>query len=163
MGGARYFMLMKDEFSSHMFVYLLSSKGHVLSKMKEFINEVGIQTQKRVQRIRSDNGTEFKNQGMRILCQMEGIMQEFSAPMTPQQNGCIERANRTVAETARSILQASELPLALWGEAINTAVYLRNRTTNSHTKDKTPYELFYGRKPDLAHLMRFGEEVHVLD
>lgn len=100
---------------------------------------------------------------MKVFCEFEGIHQEFSAPNTPQQNGEIERANRTILETARTLCQASKLPLSVWAEAVNSAAYLRNRVPNKKTGDKTPYELFHGRKPDLSNLMKFGQEVFVLD
>lgn len=76
-------------------------------------------------------------------------MKEYSAPYTAQQNGEAERANRTVIETARTILKASGLGLSLWGEAVFTAVYLRNRLTNSRNPEKTPFELFFGKRPVL--------------
>lgn len=111
--GYKYFMLIRDKYSTYLFVRFLSTKAHVLMTLKKFIDEVAIETQKRIQIIRSDNGTEFKNQGMSCLCAKEGIIQEFSAPRTPQQNGEIERANRTIIETARAMLQASKLNLFL--------------------------------------------------
>lgn len=163
LGGAQYFMLIKDEYSGYMHVYFLTTKAHIYDKIRQYVNEVSIKTQKRVKSIRSDNGTEFKNQGMTVLCSKEGILQEFSAPRTPQQNGMIERANRTIGETARTMLQSSKLPLGLWAEAVNSAVYLRNRMTNSVNRDKTPFELFFGHKPSLSHVMPFGQEVYVLD
>lgn len=162
-GGAKYFVLIKDEFSSYMNVYFIGSKTQTIHKIKDYLTEASAETHKRVRYIRSDNGTEFKNQAMKLLCASEDIIQEFSAPLTPEQNGEIERANRTVIETARSLLQASGLPLNMWSEAVNTAVYLRNRVTNKRTPQKTPYELFYQRKPDLSHLIVFGQEVHILD
>lgn len=163
LSGSKYFMLIKDEFSGYMFVYFMATKSHVYQKIEQFVKEASITTQKRVKIIRSDNGLEFKNQGMTVLCAKEGIIQEFSAPYTPEQNGLIERANRTIGETARTMLQASELSLSLWAEAVNTAVYLRNRMTNSVNKEKTPFELFLGHKPDLSHIVPFGQEVHVID
>lgn len=162
-GGAVYFLLLRDEFSGYMFVELLTHKSHVLARIKKFINDTAVQTQTRVKILRSDNGTEFKNQGMKVLCDKENIVQEFSAPRTPQQNGEAERANRTVIETARSMLQGTDLPLSLWAEAICTAVYVRNRVSNSRSRGNTPFELFTGKRPDLAHLIKFGQEVHVLD
>lgn len=61
------------------------------------------------------------------------------------------------------MLQSSKLPLFLWGESVLTAVYLRNRVTNKRTKESTPYELFYGKRPTYAHLIEFGQELQVLD
>lgn len=161
--GSKYFMLLRDEYSTYTFVRFFSHKSHVLNSIRTFVNDVTTLTQKKVKIFRSDNGTEFKNQGMKVLCEFEGIQQEFSAPNTPQQNGEIERANRTILETARSMCQASKLTLSVWAEAVNAAVYIRNRVPNKRTGEKTPYELFHGRKPDVSNLMKFGQEVHVLD
>lgn len=161
--GYKYFMVVKDEYSSYRWVRFFCSKSHVLNAIRKFLNEVAVQTQKRVKIIRSDNGTEFKNQGIQVLCEFEGIIQEFSAPRTAQQNGEIERTNRTILETARTMFQATSLPLALWAEAVNSAVYVRNRIPNKRTGDVTPYELFHGRKPDVSNLVKFGQEVYILD
>lgn len=163
MSGSKYFMLLRDEYSTYTFARFFSHKSHVLNSIRTFVNDVTTLTQKKVKIFRSDNGTEFKNQGMKVFCEFEGIQQEFSAPNTPQQNGEIERANRTILETARSMCQASKLTLSIWAEAVNAAVYIRNRVPNKRTGERTPYELFHGRKPDLSNLMKFGQEVHVLD
>lgn len=163
LGGAQYFMLVRDEFSSYLHVYFMGAKSQVLHALKKYINEASVQTQSKVQIIRSDNGLEFKNTGVKLLCESEGIIQEFSAPFTAQQNGEIERANRTIIETARTMLSSSKLPLSLWGEAVLTAVYLRNRMPNGRTGNKSPFELFYGRPAVYSHLIEFGKEIHVLD
>lgn len=163
LGGTRYFLLARDEFSTYLHVYFLASKTQVVDIMRRYVTETSVATQKKVKILRSDNGSEFRNVAMTQLCQSEGIIQEFSSPHTPQQNGEIERANRTIIESARAMLQASGLPLSLWGEAVNTAVFLKNRLTNKRTADKTPYEIFYGRQPDYSYLIEFGQEVHVLD
>ncbi|KAI3742393.1 hypothetical protein L1987_60073 [Smallanthus sonchifolius] len=64
----------------------------------------------KVRRIRSDNGTEFKNNLMELFCLKKGIRHEFSAPYTPQQNGVAERKNRTLIETARTMLSNAKIP-----------------------------------------------------
>ncbi|MGI4673391.1 hypothetical protein ACR2XN_28405 [Klebsiella pneumoniae] len=79
-----------------------------------------------MRRIRSDNGTEFKNSVMREFCEEKGIMHEFSAPRTPQQNGVVERKNRTLFEAARTLLGESKLPTYFWAEAVNTACFTQN-------------------------------------
>lgn len=163
LGGAQHFLLIRDEFSTYMFVYFIASKAQVPDMIQMFINEASVATQKRVRVIRSDNGSEFRNIAMTQICQAEGIVQEYSSPYTPMQNGEIERANRSVIESARAMLLESGLPDRLWGEAINTAVYLKNRLTNKRTANQTPYELFHGRAPDYSHLIEFGQQVHVLD
>lgn len=85
----------------------------------------------------------------------KSIHHQMSAPSTPAQNGLIERDNRTVVESARSMLTANRLPQKLWGEAIQTAVYLLNISTNGRS-DRTPYEMVFGRKPCGSHMRVFG-------
>nr|GEV40289.1 retrovirus-related Pol polyprotein from transposon TNT 1-94 [Tanacetum cinerariifolium] len=71
--------------------------------------------------IRSDNGTEFKNNDLNQFCGIKGIKREFSVPRTPQQNVINERKNRTLIEAARTMLADSLLPIPFWAEAVNTA------------------------------------------
>jgi len=163
LSGSKYFMLAKDEHSSYMHVFFMGSKSQVIHAMKKYIDTASVQTQRKVQIVRSDNGSEFKNTGFKLMCEAEGIVQEFSAPYTAPQNGEAERANRTVIETARTMLQASGLPLSLWAESVLTAVYLRNRIVNRQSGNRTPYEIFHGKPPSYSHLIEFGRELHVLD
>lgn len=85
----------------------------------------------------------------------QGIRYETSAPHTPEQNGGSERANSTIVEGARSLLYAKDLPLELWGEAISCAVYVLNRVT-SKAAPNTPFQNWYGTKPDVSNLRMFG-------
>ncbi|WVZ54874.1 hypothetical protein U9M48_005618 [Paspalum notatum var. saurae] len=62
---------------------------------------------------------------------------------------------------ARSMIKAKGLPGMFWGEAINTAVYILNRTTSKGTGGKTPYELWNGTTPAVHHLRTFGCVAHV--
>nr|GEX80998.1 uncharacterized mitochondrial protein AtMg00810-like [Tanacetum cinerariifolium] len=77
--------------------------------------------------IRCDNGTEFKNREMNQFCEMKGIMRQFSVARTSQQNRVAERRNRTLIEAARTMLAGSQLPTIFWAEAFNTACYVQNR------------------------------------
>jgi hypothetical protein len=61
-------------------------------------------------------------------------------------------------EAARSMILTSRLEKKYWSEAINTAVYLLNRTTNRRLNGITPYELWTGQKPDLSHIRILGTE-----
>jgi transposase InsO family protein len=108
--------------------------------------------------LKTDNGLEFVNERMETLLREKGIVHLTSAPYTPEQNGVIERDNRTVQEAARSTLAMSNLDTKYWAEAVSTAVYLLNRTTNRRLKGVTPFELWKGFKPDLRHIRIFGTE-----
>jgi hypothetical protein len=90
-----------------------------------------------------------------------GIRHETSVPQTPQQNGVAERQMRTIVEMARSMLHGANLSTELWAEASNAAVYILNRVYSSTAlEEKTPYEMWYGKKPNLAHVRIFGSTVY---
>ncbi|GKF76458.1 retrovirus-related pol polyprotein from transposon TNT 1-94 [Tanacetum coccineum] len=79
-----------------------------------------------------------------------------SVPRTPQQNGIIKRPNRTLVETARTMLIFSKALMFLWAEAVATACYTQNRSLIHTPHNKTPYELVHDKKPDLTFLRVFG-------
>ncbi|GJU38864.1 retrovirus-related pol polyprotein from transposon TNT 1-94, partial [Tanacetum coccineum] len=85
-----------------------------------------------------------------------GIFHQKSVPRTPQQNGVIERRNRTLVETARTMLIFSKAPMFLWAEVVATACYTQNRSLIHTRHNKTPYELVHDKKPDLTFLQVFG-------
>ena len=85
-----------------------------------------------------------------------GIKRHFTSPYTPQQNGVVERRNRTLMEMTRSILKHMQVPNYMWGEAIRHSTYLLNRVATRVLKDKTPYEAYRGKKPNINHLKTFG-------
>ncbi|GJS27045.1 retrovirus-related pol polyprotein from transposon TNT 1-94 [Tanacetum coccineum] len=86
----------------------------------------------------------------------EGIEHQTSTPRTPEQNGVVERQNRTLVEAARMMLSASKLPLFFWAEAIATACYTQNRSIIIPTHEKMAYHIINDRKPSIKHLHIFG-------
>lgn len=114
------------------------------------------QFERPVKRFQCDGGREFDNQDVRKLFKENGVQFIITNPYTPEQNGCAERTNRTVVETARTMLLAKNLPKLLWAEAVNTAVYVFNRTGPSGVEGKTPYELYTERSSNLKTFHVFG-------
>eukprot|EP00253_Pinus_taeda_P032251 PITA_32251 len=92
------------------------------------------------------------------FCKSHRIVQQYTVPHTPQQNGVAERKNRTLVECARSMLQGKGMSNSFWAEAINTAVYLKNRSPTRYLGFKTPFEDLYGFKPVVNHLRVFGSK-----
>ncbi|GKA61923.1 ribonuclease H-like domain-containing protein [Tanacetum coccineum] len=92
-----------------------------------------------------------------------GIKKEFSVAKTSQQNGVTERKNKTLIEAARTMLAYSKLPTTFWAKAVNTACYVQNRVLVIKPHNKTPYELFLGRKPALSFMKPFGCPVTILN
>ena len=92
---------------------------------------------------------------MESFCTRSGISQEFSAPITPQQNGVVERKNRVIQEMARAKLYSKDVARNLWEEAINTACHTVNRVYFRPGTKKTPYELWKRKKPNVKYFRIF--------
>nr|GEZ17257.1 retrovirus-related Pol polyprotein from transposon TNT 1-94 [Tanacetum cinerariifolium] len=107
-------------------------------------------------RVRIDNDTEFKKKTLAKFFDEVGITQQFSAARTPQQNGVVERRNRTLVEAARTMLTFANLPSFLWAEAIATVCFTQNHSIIYKCFDKTPYELINKRKPNIKFFRVFG-------
>ena len=154
--GYRYFVLFKDDFSRYRRVYFMKGKSEVSSKLEEMLAEART-SGNTVKELLSDNGLEFDNEKVRKILQQHGVKQRLITPYTPQQNGCAERDNRTLVEAARAMLYAhSHLPKRLWAELVNTAAYIINRTGVSAVEGKSPFELWFGKKPSIKHLKVIG-------
>ena len=160
-GGARYFCTFKDDFSHYRRVYFLRDKSEVKDKLKDFLSFVKTSSGNNVKILLTDGGKEYDNQEVRAILNAAGIEHRKTAPYTSQQNGIAERENRFIVESARSMINAKRLPLKLWAEAVNTAVYVLNRTGSSPVPGKTPYELWYGKQDTVDNLHVFGTECFV--
>ncbi|GKA42068.1 putative ribonuclease H-like domain-containing protein [Tanacetum coccineum] len=158
-----YCLVVTDDFSRFSWVFFLATKDETSEILKTFITGIENLIDLRVKVIRCDNGTEFKNRVMNQFCEMKGIKREFSVARTPQQNGVAERKNRTLIEAARTMLADLKLPTTFWAEAVNTACYVQNRVLVIKPHNKTPYELFLGRKPALSFMRPFGCPVTILN
>ncbi|GKE07456.1 ribonuclease H-like domain-containing protein [Tanacetum coccineum] len=100
---------------------------------------------------------------MNQFCEMKGIKREFSVARMLQQKGVAERKNRTLIEAARTMLAYSKLLTTFWAEAVNTACYVQNRVLVFKPHNKTPYELFQGRKPAINFMRPFRCPVIILN
>jgi hypothetical protein len=116
----------------------------------------------RIKKIRSDNGIEFKNSQIEGFLEEEGIKHEFSSPYTPQQNGVVERKNRTLLDMIRTMLDEYKTPDQFWVEAINTACYSINRLYLHWILKKTSYELLSGKNPNVSYFRFFGSKCFIL-
>ncbi|GJX51796.1 putative ribonuclease H-like domain-containing protein [Tanacetum coccineum] len=158
-----YGLVVTDDYCRFSWVFFLATKDATSGILKSFITGVENLIDQRVKVIRCDNGTEFKNKEMNQFCKRKGIKREFSVARTPQQNGVAKRKNRTLIEAARTMLADSKLPTTFWAEAVNTACYVQNRVLVTKPHNKTPYELFLGRKPALGFMRSFRYPVIILN
>nr|GEV13539.1 hypothetical protein [Tanacetum cinerariifolium] len=114
-------------------------------------------------RVRTDNGTEFKNKTLAKFFDEVGITQQFSAARTPQQYGVMESKSRTLVKAARTMLTFANLPSFFWAEAISTAYFTQNRLIIHKCFDKTPYELMNKRKPNIKFFRVFRCRCYLLN
>ena len=115
-----------------------------------------------MKKIRSDNESEFKNLQVEEYLEEEGIKHEFSAPYTPQQNGVVERKNKTLLDMAMTMLGEFKTPERFWTEAVSTACHAINRVYLHRLLKKTSYELLTGNKPNVSYFRVFGSKCYIL-
>ncbi len=154
-GGARYLATFTDDYSKWCEVKLLQHKSGLAAALEHVVLLLENQSGKTLKAIRSDRGGEFVNWKVDAFLSSKGIAHQKTVPYSPQQNGVAERMNRTLMDKARAMLFESDLQLNLWGEAAMTACYLRNRSPAAGIS-MTPFEAFWGKKPDVSNLRVFG-------
>ena len=161
--GKKYGLVVVDDYSRFTWVIFLRHKSETKTEIPSLLNKLAVMKNDKVSIIRTDHGTEFVNQYITEFCTSKGIQHQLSSVRTPQQNGVAERKNRTLKEAARSMLAETELSEVYWVEAVNTACYTQNRCLITKSHNKTPYELFVGRSPNISHLRVFGCKCFVLN
>lgn len=163
LGGKLYAFVIVDDFSRFTWVLFLTHKNEAHIAFVKFCkkaqNEIGCT----ITSIRSDRGREFDNHDIEKYCDDHGFTHNFSAPRTPQQNGAVERKNRSLQEMARTMLNEHSLPKYFWAEAVNTACYIINRVVIRSKLEKTPYELWKGRTPNIGYFKVFGCKCFILN
>lgn len=154
--GGRYIFVLIDDYSRYMWAILMKDKSEAFTKFKTMKSLVEQETEEKIQTFRTDRGGEFTSNEFNTFCENSGVKRHLTAPYTLQQNGVVERRNRTLLEMTRSMLKHRSMPNWFWGEAIRHSAYLLNRIATRALKDRTPYELFHIKKPNVSHLRVFG-------
>lgn len=144
-------MLIVDDYSRVMWAYLMKTKDDVLQTFKMFRRKVETETGERIKVLRTDRGGEFLSNEFTKYCNETGLERHYTSPYSPQQNGVVERHNRTVLEMVRCNLKTMSMPHALWGEAVMYSVYVLNRVQTKALKNSTLYEMWTGRRPHIEH------------
>lgn len=159
-GGSRYFVCFKDDFSKYKRVFFLKKKSEVARCLSTFLNETSVAGHV-VKELLYDGGKEFDNTEVKEILESKGINFRKSMPYTPEQNGAAERENRILVESGRTMIHTKGLPIKLWAEAVNTAAYVLNHTGPTPVKHKSPIELWNKRTVNFDHLKVFGTECFV--
>jgi len=160
--GNHYVFGIIDAKSKFLIQYFMKTKDEVLTHFKSFHDEFiplvkSLQPNMGIITVYSDMG-EFNSQTIIDFCQSKGILHRTTCAYSPQQNGIIERAWRTISEASIAMLLTANLSEPYWEEARRIAGYIKNRITGGHpSKDNmSPYEKLFGTKPHLRHFKVFG-------
>ena len=153
--GHKYLLTCIDDYSRRAFCFPIKTKDEVIEKIKSFITFAERQSSRKLKVLRSDNGLEFCNRSLKQYLDSIGIKHETTSISSPQMNGVAERYNRVLFDGVRTLKIAANTPDKLWVENVMTINYLKNRTFHSSIND-IPFRRWYGRKPSIRHLKRYG-------
>ncbi|KAK3038516.1 hypothetical protein RJ639_029316 [Escallonia herrerae] len=155
-GGNFYFVSFIDDASRKTWIYAIKQKSDVYHTFKKWKALVENETGNKVKCLKSDNGGEYRNGGFQEYCSNNGIRLIRTVKRTPQENGLAERMNRTIMERARCMRIHADLPLQFWAAAVDTAVYLINRSPASALHGGIPEEEWLGKPVNYSFLKVFG-------
>ncbi|WJX68356.1 hypothetical protein P8452_52731 [Trifolium repens] len=161
--GKKYGLVIVDDYSRWTWVKFLRVKDDAYDVFSIFCTQVQNEKGLKILKVRSDHGGEFENEPFATFCEDHGIVHEFSAPRTPQQNGVVERKNRSLQEMARTMMHETKLAKHFWAEAVNTACYIQNRIYIRPLLNLTTYELFKGRRSNISYFHQFGCTCYILN
>ena len=148
LGGARYMLTIIDDYSRKVWPYFLKDNSEAFPAFKEWKVMIENQTEKKVKKLRTDNGMELCSKNFNAYCKSKGIVRHYTVPYTPQHNSVAERMNRTTISKARYMLSNAGLHRRFWAEATSTACYLINRSPSIAIDKKTPIEIWSGSPAD---------------
>ncbi|GKB11700.1 putative RNA-directed DNA polymerase [Tanacetum coccineum] len=154
------FLRWRSVFGMNESIALLARLACKSFNVKVFKSEVELQLGKKIKALRSDRGGEYLSQEFKDYLSENGIVQNLTSPYTPQQNGVSERRNRTLLDMVRSMFNLTTLPLSFWDYALESAVRILNMVPTKKV-DKTPYEIWHGKAPNLSYLKVWGCEAYV--
>jgi hypothetical protein len=161
LGGRKYYITFTDDHTRYTWTQLLRSKDKALQAYKDFVAWAQTQRGTKFKRLRSDHGGEYTGEDFTKYLKEQGTERRLTTHDTPQHNGVAESLNRRLLERTRAILHHSGLPKHLWGEAVNHATWLKNRTSTRALGNITPLEWLSGQKPNLANVPEWGQRVWV--
>ena len=153
--GKRYVIIFVDDYTDFTWIYLVRKKSEYKRVLKEFILMLKAESID-IEALRCDNAGENINDETDALLKEHGIKWEPTVPHNSHQNGVAERVFRTIFNRVRACLYDAKLPKKLWGELCHTIVYLKNLSPCAALKNKTSYEAWTNRKPDIKYLRSIG-------
>ena len=129
LGGSSYYVTFIDDAIRKTWVYCIRRKYDIFETFKKWKALVENEIGNKLKCLRSDNGGEYYSKEFDSCCSYHGIRREKTVSGTSQENGVLERMNRTIVEHTKSMRLHERLPLYFWVEAMDIVVYLINRGT----------------------------------
>ena len=161
MGKSKYYITFTDDFSRYTRLTTMRTKDGALQAYKDYAAWAHTQHGARIKRLHSDRGGEYTRGEFTSFLREQGTERRLTTHDTPQHNGVAESLNRHLVERMRALLHQSSLPKSLWAEALHFVVWVKNRTLTKVLGNVTPYERLTGRKPNLAGVPEWGQQVWV--
>ncbi len=153
--GHKYWLIFVEEYSRMAFIRLLRSRDEAQDQIKAVIRWLERQTREPLRGLRNDGARELISSSLEQWLERRGVQHEQTARYSPESNGMAERANRTIADMVRCAMKDSEAPLEFWGEAALYMAEVHNVSPAAGVAT-TPWEVFYGRRPNVSGFRRFG-------
>ncbi|KAJ3501500.1 hypothetical protein NMY22_g18907 [Coprinellus aureogranulatus] len=135
---------------------MLKRQSECFTAFKSFQALAERQLGQKIKSLHDDKGGEYMSDEFNKYCDDSGILRRHTTRNRPQQNGDAERANRTMLEDVSAMLYQAKLPPSFWGRCLATQVRVWNCLPTSALPGKTPYEAWWGNKPDLSLFRAFG-------
>lgn len=157
---SRYFVTFIDVHSKYCEVAFMRQKSEVGLRLIEYLEKMKNYFGKFPLILRTDRATEYLCEKVQNYLKSHGIKFQCTAGYSPESNGVAERENRTLVESARTMLESSQLPEFLWAEAIKNANFTFNRMLNSLDGTKTPFEKFFNKSQKFKDFHEFGCDVY---
>lgn len=159
----KYVLIVLDDYSRYLQTYVMKSKSETYLMMEEAMRNIQSKFPGPGQfaKVRCDKGGEFEAQEFLDVIKKYGAEPEFAETNVHEHNGAAERLIRTLEDRLRALLFESGFPDMMWGQLIETATYIYNRSVHSSIGFLTPFEKYHGKPPKVAHLRIIGSRVYV--
>jgi hypothetical protein len=156
MGGAKYLMLIVDEATRFVAGFPLRNKDDSTKEIIRWSKTAAVKHNRQIKEFHSDCGGEFVNSELSRHFKSVGTLTTMTQPYTSKQNPIVERMNRTIIEATRASLQQCGAPKRLWADAALTAIRVHNITVLRKGEKETPYQQWYGEKPNIKNIREWG-------
>lgn len=154
--GHKYILILVDDWLHYLHTENLRTKDEAAAKIKTFVRNAKSRLTVSVASIQTDNALEFINQDLQKFFDLEGIHLDRVPPRTPELNSVVERMNGTLGNRIRALLYEGRCPVEWWHMAANMTTYLINRSPTAALEFGTPFERWFGHKPDVSKVRTFG-------